>query len=186
MRDMTMRARPALGGAGRRGLPLAAIAGLALAIGPQASEAADTPADQRRAVVASGGLMIRAALETNCLYDRPPGKEPRNILCEDTAYNPRPTRARLPVRAGGRLSIRLGGAARKVTVWLERPNRTGRAPLSMSPARRARRLDPAGRRWRIRLPGRLKGASVVRFSATFRGGGTANFGAGIVARAGCR
>ena len=131
--------------------------------------------------------MIRAAFEGGCLYDRPPGDEPRNILCDARLDSPLPpTAAALPVRGGGKLLIRTGAPAKAVSVSYDKPNRTRTDSVAVFGSRKARRVDQTGLRWRAKLPKRVGAARAVRVSVRFRGLASASFGARIDTRRRCR
>ncbi len=140
----------------------------------------------RRTLLTSAGLTIRAALGNRCLYDRPAGEEPRNILCTDTLYNPLPTRAALPVRGGNRLVIRTGAPAKRVSVYYDKPNRARTAPVGVLKGSSAQRMNQAGLRWKIKLPRKIRAARVIRVGVKFRDGANAVFGARISSTRRCR
>lgn len=157
------------------------------ASGRSEAEAESSPERPRHMVLTSGGLMINAAFQGGCLYDRPPGDEPRNILCDSRLDSPLPpTRAALPVRGGRNLRIRTGAAAKTVSVSFDKPNRQRTAAVVVVRARKARRVDQAGLRWRMKLPRRVGAARAVRVFVRFRGLANASFGARIGTRRRCR
>ncbi len=170
------------------GLVGALLAGWAVspAGGRSGAETAGSVERPGRLVLTSGGLMIRAALGSRCLYDRPPGDEPRNILCTDVLVSPLPTRAALPVKGGRRLLIRTGAPATAVSVSYDKPNRTRTDSVAVFGSRKARRVDETGLRWRTKLPKRVGAARVVRVFVRFRGLATASFGARIGTGRRCR
>ena len=178
----------------RRGCLMAVIGGTLVVYlaGPAAggqlgSETASRGEEEpRRTLLTSAGLTIRAALGTRCLYDRPAGEEPRNVLCTDTRYNPLPTHAALPVKGGGRLVITTGAPAKNVTVSYDKPNRERTAPVGVLRGGKAQRMNQAGLRWRIKLPRKISAARVIRVGVGFRDGASAGFGARITTAGGCR
>ncbi len=177
----------------RRGSLIAGIVGAIFAYsavppagGEPAFETAARGAEEpRRTLLTSEGLTVRAELGPSCLYGRPVGQEPRNILCTDKFYNPGPGRAALPVRGGGRLVVTTGAAAKYVRVSYEKPNRDGTGPVVVFRGGRARRADRAGLRWKTRLPKRVRAARNVVVGVKFRDGAIASFGTRISTGARC-
>lgn len=181
--DLTMRGLRIVG---RLCLAIAVIvAGLIAVVGnseavrgPAASESRTTLLDGPRDLfLHSRGLLIRAALGSNCLFDRPKARN-RNILCEDRALALRPTRAALPV-APGSLRVLTGAPARSISVGLERVSRSGRSLQRLGSPLRTRREDRSGTRWRIKLPARAREASVISASVRFRDKTSAEFSARV-------
>lgn len=152
-----------------------------LAVSPAGGRTGAGSAERPRyTVLTSAGLMIRAAFEGGCLYDRPPGDEPRNILCDSRIDSPLPpTRAALPVRGGGNLLIRTGAPAKMVSVSFDKPNRKRTASVVVFRARKTQRVNQAGLQWRAKLPRGVGAARVVRVFVRFRGLASASFGARI-------
>lgn len=129
----------------------------------------------------AGLSTLATSLITGCRdYNEPPRLvEPEAPQATASACvapsGPPPVAGRLPVAPGGRLTVTLGARATRLTARLERAGRRVGPPL------RARRRDPAGRRWALRLPRELRAADRIGFRAS-RGGPTNRFVAGLRAR----
>lgn len=152
--------------------------GLALALTvlmPVAAETQAPPAKegQTRVRVASQGLQISASLGSYCLKD-----VRGNVGCADARYVAKPTRGRLPIRGGGRVTILLGARATRVLPDLVRPNSAGTAPVRVANLR-ARRQGPGGKRWTVKLPRRVSSAAAIHISVGYPDRGAATFGAGV-------
>lgn len=162
---------------------VAALACLMAAVGVGSlghAAPADTQDQFRRLLITASGLTLRASDQGTCLANSPfPGS---GFVCEDVAYQPRPTRGQLPLSAGRVVLLRLGAEARSVRFQLERVSKGLPRPLASGPARRSR-SNP--RRWHLRLPRRLRQPSNINISVRFRGGGTAVFSARVRDTRGC-
>ena len=151
---------------------LAAVGGNAAVRSPTVTESRATLLDGPRDLfLHSRGLLIRAALGSHCLFDRP-NERNRNILCEDRAEGTKPTRGALPV-ARGPLRVITGASARSISVGLERPGRLGPQPLGRP--LRTRREDRTGTRWRVKLPPAVRRASLISVTVRFRDKTSAEF-----------
>jgi hypothetical protein len=109
-----------------------------------------------KATITSRGLSIKGAVGSFCLpVEGGPG------VCEDSLFDPTPTRGRLPIRAGGRLAIRTGAPAKLVSIQLLRADAGATEPEFTSRSLRARAPGASKQRWLVKLPGDLKGANLV-------------------------
>lgn len=135
--------------------------------------------------ISSEGQQARAIRVAEC----PPG-DPHGPPCFASEYDPSPP-GRLPIRCAGRLGLATGFAANRVTVSLQRSNRTGTAPVVIASGR-ARPVGESRTRWRFRLPCRLGRVSAVAVGVGYEPppdpqnlglvGGSASFDLGVVRR----
>jgi len=144
---------------------------------------ADTQDQFRRLLITANGLTLRATDQSTCVPNSPfPGS---GFVCEDVAFQPRPTRGRLPLTTGRAVLLRFGAEARSVRFELERVSKGLPRPVASGSARRSR---SSLRRWHVRLPPRLRRfrqPSLITISVRFRNGSSADFSASVRDTRGC-
>lgn len=133
------------------------------------------------------GLYVRATAGTATITEHDAGAGYTTIH-GDAAY-PLPLRGRLPVRPGAGLLVLTDARWRKLSAGLIRLRRirrphAGYEEIDYLRSVRARRVPGRPRRWRVRLPQRLRGADVLELSVRGRGPGpyrrdSVNFWAGL-------
>jgi hypothetical protein len=154
-------------------LGLGALALMLTGIATPAKAPAPASGKPREATITSQGLTIKGALDSFCLpIEGGPG------VCEDSFFDPTPTRGRLPVRAGGRLVIRTGAPAKLVSVRLLRADAGATEPEFASRSLRARARGASKQRWVVKLPADPKDANLVSLFVQYSFG-DASFGARV-------
>jgi hypothetical protein len=124
--------------------------------------------------VIADGVERRATIGEYCLADPTASAGPTTgSRCVDVAYDPTPSKATIPVTAGGTVVVHPGVAASGVWVSLHRPSRAGTSDVELA-SRRARRRDANGRWWTVSTPA-TGPATILRVYAEFTDGGSAEF-----------
>ncbi len=165
-------------------MPRVPRSALLIAVGPLLVGA--TPSlGQKRVLVSRAGKAVAALPDlhgpcgdSTTTFD-PPSPQP-SVVCADPSTYPV---KRVPIRCGGRITIRLGVAAREIAnATLFRSS--GGRPVDEPPLPKPQRLT--SRRWYLEIPKRLERLTRLNFDVTYtEGGGPINYEAGIVLR-GCR
>ena len=177
------RARRRGGGPAHRIAAVAATAAGALAMGlPGAVSAAGAgphPDRPKRVTVSTGGASVRADIGSNCLRDPAQPEEPTGV-CEDKVGDPG-TRRVLPICPRRRVIVTTGADASRVFAVLSTAG--GLRPLA---SRRARAVGQSLRRWRFRLPRRLRGARLLEVYVDYPAYGSAPFAVSVAQAPRCR
>jgi hypothetical protein len=150
---------------------VAALVAIALA----APAAPGRESDPRlQLTVSSEGHRVHATAGSACLSESHPDGT-SSTICRDVAY-PLRTHGRVPVHGRGRVILRFGAAPAEVFARLIG---AGRERLIASP-----RPDASGsRRWVLRLPGRVRGATTLDVFVRYPNRDDASFEAGVRPRA---
>ena len=162
--------------------PLAALVASALALaapalaGSQRAHGGMTP---RPMLAMDHALTIRSTVGSYCVSGRPHRHvHPATGMCADYVY-PLPTRGKLPVSAGDRLTLRFRHNPRildRVRHATVRPLRVqGQDFHAAGPAVTPRRAHGDPDRWKLRLPAEIGDANVLAVSVAYRGFGDCDF-----------
>lgn len=132
----------------------------------------DKVPEPRRLDFAGRGAMVVGTLGAYCLPD-----VADTTVC---AANERPRGSRRPLRVGASevIGIATGARAESIRVRLIRKGR-GDTETAVGPRLHARQADPSGQSWKVRLPRRDYGASVIDARVEYPGEHYAEFSASL-------